>query len=276
MADDAAGVAPGDSAPSQIGFAAGRAGTLVPPALPHRALGWRGLLLALAIIWGFAVCSQLLAGAIVGIVAAINDSDPLEMFMQPALIAPLSILGSIVAVTVGWYFACARTGASLAEGLAVRPAPLRGFVLGGSLGFVAALAISLVASSVEESKSLMSELVAVDTGDGNAPRPSLIMMAFAVIMPPFEELYYRGFLYTAFRRLASVWVAFPLICIWFGSIHAFQLAGDWVFLGFVVLMGIAWTGLRERYGSMLVSLASHWIYNGTLVATAYAVWAFSS
>ena len=247
----------------------------VPPLPLAKSLRWKDLALALAVIWGVNFAIQLLAGFAIGIYAAIDHVDFLSLFMQPKVLLPLTLAGWIVGIVMAWYCACARGGASAREGFAVRPVSWRVLAAAAMLGLFGAIVAGAIGTRVHGSHSVMSKLVVVHTENGHN-RPSLLMFGFALLAPVFEEIYYRGFVFTALSKLASTWTAFVVVSIWFGLIHAFQLAGDWVFLFWVACMGVLWSVLRVRYNSIAPSMTCHWVYNASLVGAGVVGWLFSS
>lgn len=243
-----------------------------PPPLPKAEFGWRDLIVALAIIWGITLGMQFAVGFGLGFWGAVTGGDAQAVYMQPVVLVPLAVFGLLVGLGVAWYFACAKYGRSVREGFAIQAVKVRPVVSGAVVGLAGAAGAVALTWNHETSNSLMGELVSVTDENGTLVRPSALMMLFAVLVPPLEEMYYRGFLYTAFRKLTSVRIAFPLIVAWFASIHVFQLAGDWGQLLWVAMMGGFWTWLRERHDSVVPSLVSHWIYNAALVGTTLAMW----
>lgn len=246
--------------------------TPVPPPIPITSMGWRELATAMAIIWGVTLSVQFAVGFIIGFIATSSGNEPQTVFQQPVVVVPLSAGGLVFALCVAYVFACKRPSTRFVEAFAFRRSSAKSLALGAGTGIAGVLGISLLTWEAEPGDSMMSNLMFIHDEEGNFLRPSLIMMVFAVVVPPLEELYYRGFLYTALRRLTHPAFALPCVAIWFAGIHLFQLIGDIYLWFYVALMGTLWTVLRESTGSTIPSLVSHWIYNGGLVTVTLLAW----
>jgi membrane protease YdiL (CAAX protease family) len=97
----------------------------------------------------------------------------------------------------------------------------------------------------------------------------LAISVVAMALPIVEEVYYRGVIFGALRRYVPAWSAIGVVTVWFAGVHAWQVAGDWVALPVIALMGLLWTVLRHRTGSLWPGIASHLVYNATLIAFAW-------
>jgi ABC-2 type transport system permease protein/sodium transport system permease protein len=92
----------------------------------------------------------------------------------------------------------------------------------------------------------------------------------AVVPGVFEELFFRGFLFTSLRMKLTPWRTIAATAVLFGLFHvvaATTLAPERflpsVFLGLV----LGW--VRERTGSVLPCMVLHAIHNGLLLSIAY-------
>lgn len=237
-------------------------------------IGWRRLLITLAI-------SELLLVVVVGGLVAVpimvylmlQGYDPEVYAARPMVLVPVVTAIGVARVGLVWYVACRRPRRSLSEGLAVRPVSMVVLLMSIALGIAGAWGIPNITYSLEGMvDSPMVELMQSASADPSVPKTSLLMICLALIAPPLEELYYRGFIYTALRRLTSVFTAFAVAWLFFEFKHAHQLSGDWYLFAGVAIMGLIFGVLRERYNSILPSLACHWTYNLVLLSPAILEW----
>ena len=96
-------------------------------------------------------------------------------------------------------------------------------------------------------------------------------LVLAVIVPPFEEFYYRGFIQPALNHDFGTFTAVLVTAVWFGVAHSYQLVGNWVALSVVATMGLVWSLMRAKTRSLLPPLAAHWCYNITIAIIQIAV-----
>ena len=92
-----------------------------------------------------------------------------------------------------------------------------------------------------------------------------MLSVFGVLIAPFvEEVLFRGMLFPALCRRASAGVSLVATSVLFGAVHAQQLAGAWVQVAIIVVVGMILTAIRWRYHSLASSTLVHVGYNGTL------------
>jgi membrane protease YdiL (CAAX protease family) len=92
-----------------------------------------------------------------------------------------------------------------------------------------------------------------------------LMSVFGVLIAPFaEEVFFRGLLFPALARRAGLLVSFVVTSVFFGIIHSQQLAGAWIQITCIILVGAALTAIRWRFRSLASSTLVHVGYNGTL------------
>ena len=92
----------------------------------------------------------------------------------------------------------------------------------------------------------------------------LISFLIALIGPFIEEVFFRGFLFGAFKRMAGTLWAILVSSFLFAFLHM-------SLLGFVPIMflGILLAYLRERTGSLVPSVAVHVAHNSILAVTMF-------
>lgn len=101
---------------------------------------------------------------------------------------------------------------------------------------------------------------------------------FALMAAVWEELFFRGIVYTAIerglaRRLSrgvAVGCAVTATVLWFGVIHGPQMFWWWPALLVVTGAGLMFTLLRALTGSVLPCIAAHVFYNATILALGWA------
>jgi membrane protease YdiL (CAAX protease family) len=270
---NADGVEPAVGAPEPAGLVNGGAwepgaqATTLPPPLPpglNRPGGW-DLLSVLAIVWA---AEFLLGIAIVAALAVKNGGMPDSGGFEIEPWAAVATAPFSVAVTVGacWYFACKRHHRSFSDGLYIRAVAGAVQIRSVLLGLLGALVGGGLISRFSTGESLMSELV-VRPASEDPEKLQLYypLLIFAVLMPLLEELYYRGFIFSVLQRLLNSAWAMGIIIIWFGAIHAPQLAGDPVGIPVVATMGALFTWLRYKHDSIVPAIICHCVYNTTLV-----------
>lgn len=94
----------------------------------------------------------------------------------------------------------------------------------------------------------------------------VFVIVSALLLPPVEEIYYRGFLQPVFRRAWGPIASVAVITTWFGLVHAPQLFGAWPTLAWVGLAGLVFTLQRELSGGLIASVLTHWTYNAAVIA----------
>jgi membrane protease YdiL (CAAX protease family) len=89
----------------------------------------------------------------------------------------------------------------------------------------------------------------------------LIATLAVFVAPIVEETIFRGFLYPVFARTLGVSVGILLAGTLFGLMHAQQLWGGWAQIGLLVLVGVIFTAMRARSGSVIPCFLLHLGYN---------------
>ena len=225
------------------------------PAVPN---GW-DLLKGVGIVWGTNISLN-----IVFVAAILVLGKTKQMPVVPMIF--LSLLCLAVAVGTSWHFTCRKYGKSIREGLSLIPVPLRVVAISLGVGFIGAIIGGTIMSLFSTGESLMAGIV-----DQSGPAVAPLFLLMILVVPPFEEVYYRGFLFPTLRRLAGVKAAFVIIVLWFGAVHAGQIAGDWIGLPVVMTMGAVFTYLRHKYDSLVPAVLCHMAYNTSLVVVSAIV-----
>lgn len=98
---------------------------------------------------------------------------------------------------------------------------------------------------------------------------ALLFVAMAVLVAPLvEETLFRGYLYPLFARSFGVTPAIVLTGVLFGMMHGAQLGWTWSLVSLLILVGIIFTLVRARTGSVFASFLMHLGYNSFIAAVA--------
>jgi len=84
------------------------------------------------------------------------------------------------------------------------------------------------------------------------------------VAPLVEETLFRGYLYPMFARSFGVVPSILLTGVLFGVMHGAQLGWTWSLVAMLTLVGIIFTLVRARTGTVLASFLMHLGYNGLI------------
>jgi membrane protease YdiL (CAAX protease family) len=94
---------------------------------------------------------------------------------------------------------------------------------------------------------------------------ALFFMAMAVLVAPLvEETLFRGYMYPLFARTFGVGFGVVLTGVLFGLMHGAQLGWTWGLVGVLVFVGIVFTTVRARTGTVFASYLMHLGYNSLI------------
>ena len=102
---------------------------------------------------------------------------------------------------------------------------------------------------------------------GGPAEVAMAVLGAVVFAPMFEELIFRGLLYSSLRSRFSWPVAAAGSAVVFGFAHGYGITG---FLS-VVLSGVVWAYFYERTGSLLPSMTAHVVNNAAVAVTLLAL-----
>jgi membrane protease YdiL (CAAX protease family) len=179
----------------------------------------------------------------------------------------LSVIFGLPAVLAATWIAIRPTRTPFAEYLALRWTSWQNFAFG-----IAALALlvgcwDLLSRALgrEVTPGFMGEVMKSAQADGAL---WLLVIAFCVAAPVWEEIFARGFLYRGWSesRLGVAGAIFLSSLAW-TSLH---LQYDWFFFGEVFTIGLLLGYLRYRTGSTWLTIVLHGINN--LAATVQTFW----
>ena len=179
----------------------------------------------------------------------------------------LSVILGLPAVLLATWIAIRPTRISFTDYLALRWTSWRNFFIG-----VAALAVlvgcwDLLSRALgrEVNPGFMADVLKSAQADGAL---WLLVIAFSVAAPMWEEIFARGFLYRGWSesRLGVAGAIFLSSLAW----TALHLQYDWFFFGEVFSIGLLLGYLRYRTSSTWLTIVLHGINN--LAATIQTIW----
>ncbi len=95
---------------------------------------------------------------------------------------------------------------------------------------------------------------------------SLFLILGVTLAPFVEETIFRGFVYPVGARSFGIAGSIIFTGIIFGLLHGPQLWGAWAQIALLVVVGIVFTFVRAKSGTVLASYLFHLGYNGWLFA----------
>jgi membrane protease YdiL (CAAX protease family) len=171
---------------------------------------------------------------------------------------PLLAIGALYAVALlAAAIAVLPMGRAALPALALRAAPWKPVVLGP----LATLALSVTVSQIGPEVESMKQVSDLVRGPG-ALLASLL--ALAVLAPIVEEIIFRGLLYGWIEGRWGWKAALPVSAIAFALAHF-----DPTYMILVLPLGVLFSWLRWRTGSLLPSIVAHMVNNGFAVLSAY-------
>jgi membrane protease YdiL (CAAX protease family) len=100
---------------------------------------------------------------------------------------------------------------------------------------------------------------------------AMLFVGMAVLVAPLvEETLFRGYLYPMFARSFGVTPAILLTGFLFGLMHGAQLGWTWGLVAMLTLVGILFTLVRARTGTVFASYLMHLGYNALISVAAIA------
>jgi ABC-2 type transport system permease protein/sodium transport system permease protein len=96
--------------------------------------------------------------------------------------------------------------------------------------------------------------------------PLAVLLCMAVVPGIFEELFFRGYLYTALAKQRNAWMAIALSALLFAGFHV--ISGGLTDERFLpsLFIGLILGYLRWQSGSVLPGMMAHACHNGLLLA----------
>jgi membrane protease YdiL (CAAX protease family) len=124
---------------------------------------------------------------------------------------------------------------------------------------------------------VLSVLVSIITAKVQAPEhapiqdifkykdTALLFMAMAVLIAPLvEETIFRGYLYPLVAKSFGIVPGIVVTGVLFGLMHGYQLGWTLSLVGVLILVGLIFTTVRARTGTVFASFLLHLGYNSTI------------
>ena len=167
----------------------------------------------------------------------------------------LSVLrGSTFWRTLGWRAITRSDGAKPAN-------PWLYFLGGCSLSIL----VFIVTAKVQPKEDLPIEEVFRFKGT------AMWFMAMAVLVAPLvEETVFRGYLYPLLAKTFGVATGVIVTGVLFGLMHGAQLGWTWGLVSVLIFVGVVFTFVRARTGSVFASFLLHLGYNSMIAVATFA------
>lgn len=128
--------------------------------------------------------------------------------------------------------------------------------------FLVTMAASIIMLFLFPTTGEVQDIINIFALAGTKKDMFLVFIAASVLAPISEELYFRGFLYKAFRNKYSQGIAIALTSTIFGALH-FDL---YRFVPFFIA-GVILNHVYEKYDNILIPIIAHGTWNGIMVLT---------
>ena len=204
-----------------------------------------------------------------GVVALLTrENDDSIVSQQTLLLGATLALNGVMLLTV-WYFAIRPAGGSWALLGFRRIAPISTTLI-VILGIASAQAVVIAYTQVVHWLDY-DALIPGDTFESldiDAVSFIIIAMSAIVFAPLFEEMFFRGFMYQAFRKSMPLWPAVLLSSAIFGIVHL-----DAAIMIPIALVGMILLGIYRWTGNLWSSIITHAGYNAFgITALAVQTW----
>lgn len=224
-------------------------------------------------LWGLFAFAAMFVGqlTVVGYYILVKDA-PIDASLLTTTLASgttisMSVIMGLPAVCLALWLAIRWARMSFADYLALRGTSWKNFVLGSVCLIVLVAAWDLLARAMgrDSSSSFMLEVLKSAQADGAL---WLLVIAFCVAAPMTEEFFVRGFLYRGWSEsFLRPWGAIVLSSAVWTAMH---MQYDWFFFGEIFSIGLLLGWLRQRSGSIWLTVFVHGLNN--LAATVQSIW----
>lgn len=210
------------------------------------------------------VLLQALTGLVVGIFyGTTRTRDGAARLSMLDFLPYSSAVFSLSLLYTAWHFGCRKYRTSFKEGLALKKPTKRAVWVAITLALVMALVMVVVSFGLYSHDSSALEEAPI----GKLMSSSQGMLLFAIIAflgSPFEEIFFRGFLFGHLQTRLGSLAAIVLTSLLFAVVHAFQLGGDLPSIALILVVGTALTLQRYYTRSTIPGIITHGIYNSIL------------
>jgi membrane protease YdiL (CAAX protease family) len=239
---------------------------------------WATALIVIGLAWAGDLGSGIFAGVVSAVLLQMGIPKLEGWPAHPPVLIAVSTLSWTWCLLAVWLLTCKYHGKGLIDGLEIRkPGALNASVAVG-IGIVMAALGTLISAHWGRDDTMIARMTSTPTG-------LIAITVMALPMALAEEVYYRGFLFPKLRdgirylvrlgvpgdeRILPGLAAAAVIAGWFGMIHLQQLVGpggvDWASLSVVAFAGTIFTLQRWFTGSLVPSMITHFVYNGSLIS----------
>lgn len=232
---------------------------------------WLDLLLFFFFAIGCLFVSAQAFAFVAAIIAGIRGTSAMEMMQRPALQLILQVIWYSLLLLYLFLLVRLRFRLGFWKTVGFRDFRLDGlgrpatYTLLTISGMVVSVVVAIVAGLIRPTGPIPMERLFQQ-------RQSAIMVLLAAVIaaPLVEELLFRGWLYPVVARTFGVAAGVVLTGASFGLIHGPQLGWHWQLVGLLIGVGVLFTYVRARSGSVVPAYFLHLGYNG-LQAIAFIV-----
>ncbi|MGH9788748.1 MAG: lysostaphin resistance A-like protein [Candidatus Acidiferrales bacterium] len=174
-------------------------------------------------------------------------------------LVPVQIIYYVLLLLVLWLLVCRLRGETFQSGLAFHSFPAKYILLAAVAGLFFAPLIQFANLLVPPPEPLLFDKLFT------SQTAVLLLLSLAVLVAPLmEELIFLGYLYGLLERLWGENAAVLLSGFLFGSIHFYQLSPGYFQMALICIVGIVFSAVRARTGTVVAAIAVHFGYNLSL------------
>jgi len=138
-------------------------------------------------------------------------------------------------------------------------------LISSAILFFITMAVSVIIFMMFPTQGEPQDIIDIFGYAGTKWEMVLVFIGAAVLAPISEELYFRGFLYKAFRNKFSQGIAIAAASVIFGALH-FDL---YRFVPFFTA-GVILNHIYEKYENILIPIIAHSVWNGIMVLALFS------
>ena len=169
-------------------------------------------------------------------------------------------LSAVISFFIIYYFSCKRKQKSLKEGLFFYPKSNKVYIYCVLIGLLMPLLTLPIILKFAPKEFYAMDVV--KTKDG-----IIYLLTAALSAPVFEEIYYRGFIFSFFQsKLNSYW-AVIITGIYFGFCHLSNIGNAHILLSLFIFYGFVLTLIRYFTNSLIPPIITHFVHNLTLMVS---------
>jgi hypothetical protein len=190
-------------------------------------------------------------------VPVLSGVRPVDLAKDSRVLLPAQLAAYVLVFCALWRLFAHHFGIGFFRALSWNwPARWPRFLVGGVL---LAIGVQLIAHLLPAPPELPIDKMLRTASD------AWLMSVFGVFIAPFvEEVFFRGLLFPALARRAGAVSSLVATSVLFGAVHAQQLAGAWIQVSCIMLVGTVLTVIRWRFRSLASSTLVHVGYNAAL------------